>query len=86
MKRSASTAYNSSLTAAHERCVALLFPHGENAGEKVKVAVHLELGNIPFRGWKITDAHLTLAAELPGPHSNRWPDLQRNVGNEFNPT
>lgn len=85
MKRSAGIACDSSLTAAHKRCVDGLFSHRANVDGKIKVAVHLELDNIPFHGWKITDSHFTLAAKLPGLHSTRWPDLQRDGGNEFNP-
>jgi hypothetical protein len=86
MKRSASVGCNSSLIAAHERGIALLFSHKENVGEKVKVAVHLELANIPFRGWMITASHFALAAKSPGRQSNRCPDLRGDVGNGFNPT
>ena len=69
MNRSADVTGNALLTAAHERCLAVMLSrpfYGKPApSEKVKFAVHLIADNIRVRGWTVEHSHLVFTGNAP---------------------
>jgi hypothetical protein len=67
MKRSDDVICNALLTAAHERCVAMMLSREPDATPgKAKFAAHLTLDNISVNGWTLTHSHLVFAGNASG--------------------